>query len=44
MLRSADQLLYTAKKTGKNSFIGEEYVREEAEKIEKREEEAFRQG
>ena len=44
MLRSADQLLYMAKKSGKNSFIGEEYDREEAEKIEKREEEAFRQG
>ena len=44
MLRSADALLYKAKQTGKNAFFGEEYNREYAEKIEKKEEEAFRQG
>ena len=44
MLRAADELLYKAKQTGKNSFIGEKYNREHAEKIEKKEEEAFRQG
>ena len=44
MLRAADELLYDAKKTGKNTFIGEEYNREEAELIKKKEEEAFRQG
>ncbi len=43
MLRSADSLLYKAKKTGKNTFIGEEYSREKAESIQKREEESFRQ-
>lgn len=44
MLRAADELLYDAKKTGKNTFIGEQYNREEAEQIKKKEEEAFRQG
>ena len=44
MLRAADALLYKAKKTGKNSFFGEEYDRKIAETIEKKEEEAFRQG
>lgn len=44
MLRAADKLLYQAKKTGKNTFIGEAYDREEAEHIEKKEEESFRQG
>jgi diguanylate cyclase (GGDEF)-like protein len=44
MLRSADALLYKAKKAGKNAFYGDEYNREYAETIEKKEEEAFRQG
>lgn len=44
MLRAADELLYKAKKTGKNTFIGDEYNRVEAEQIEKKEEESFRQG
>jgi len=44
MLREADTLLYDAKKSGKNTFIGREYSRELAENIQKREEEAFRQG
>lgn len=43
MLRAADALLYKAKHSGKDSFIGEEYDRESAEKIEKKEEESFRQ-
>jgi len=44
MLREADELLYHAKKTGKNTFTGEAYNREKAEHIEKKEEESFRQG
>ena len=44
MLRNADKLLYKAKGNGKNEFIGEEYNREIAEAIPKRQEEAFRQG
>ena len=44
MLREADTLLYEAKQTGKNTFVGKEYEREVAEHIEKKEEEAFRQG
>ena len=44
MLRQADELLYEAKKSGKNSFIGKEYDREYAEHIRKKEEESFRQG
>ncbi|MCR4846865.1 MAG: hypothetical protein K5865_09025 [Eubacterium sp.] len=38
------QLLYEAKKSGKNAFIGAEYNREIAENIPKKEEESFRQG
>ena len=44
MLRAADELLYEAKKSGKNAFIGAEYNREIAENIQKKEEESFRQG
>ena len=44
MLRAADELLYKAKENGKDNFFGEEYNREAAEKIEKKEEESFRQG
>ncbi len=44
MLREADTLLYQAKKTGKNTFIGKVYDREKAETIQKKEEESFRQG
>ena len=44
MLRQADELLYKAKGTGKNNYIGEEYEREYALSIQKKEEEAFRQG
>ena len=38
------RLLYKAKENGKDNFFGEEYNREAAEKIEKKEEESFRQG
>ena len=44
MLRQADDILYQAKGSGKNTFIGEKYERSYAEKIMKKEEEAFRQG
>ena len=44
MLREADELLYKAKKTGKNTFTGEPYDRDKAEHIEKKEAESFRQG
>ena len=44
MLRAADELLYEAKNSGKNAFIGAEYNREIAENIQKKEEESFRQG
>ena len=44
MLRQADELLYKAKKQGKNAFIGDKYDRVYAEGISKKEEEAFRHG
>ena len=44
MIRAADELLYTAKENGKNTFLGEEYNRKQAEHIVKKEEESFRQG
>lgn len=44
MLPQADELLYKAKGTGKNNYIGEEYQREYALSIQKKEEEAFRRG
>ncbi len=44
MLRQADELLYKAKGTGKDTFLGEEYDRGYALNIKKRTEEAFRRG
>ncbi len=44
MLRQADELLYQAKNSGKDQFIGAAYDRTYAEGIQKKEEEAFRQG
>lgn len=44
MLRQADELLYKAKRAGKDTFLGEEYDRGYALNIKKRTEEAFRRG
>ena len=44
MLRQADELLYSAKGKGKNTYIGAPYDRQYAERIKKKEEEAFRHG
>ena len=44
MIRQADELLYKAKGSGKNMFIGDSFDREYAEGIQKKEEESFRQG
>ncbi|MBR3637879.1 MAG: diguanylate cyclase [Lachnospiraceae bacterium] len=44
MLRQADELLYKAKGSGKDTFLGEEYDRGYALNIKKRTEEAFRRG
>ncbi len=44
MLRQADELLYKAKGSGKNTFFGGTYNRESALKIQKKAEEAFRRG
>lgn len=42
MLRQADELLYEAKNAGKNLFIGKPYNRDYAERIKKKEQDAFR--
>lgn len=42
MLRQADELLYEAKNAGKNLFIGKPYNRDYAERIKKKEHDAFR--
>ncbi len=44
MLRQADELLYRAKESGKNAFIGDSYNRTLAKGIKKKAEEAFRRG